>query len=245
MIDFITKKVYNIIRYLLDKKEWKIMYKLAVFDLDGTLADTLTTIAYYGNMTLKKFGFIEADKENYKYFAGDGYIKLVERMLKFAGGYNEEDFDEIASFYYNSYDKEPLYLTTPYDGICEMLEYMKESGVKTAVLSNKPHDATVSVVKEIFKDFEFSYVLGGRKDIPLKPNPAALNMLIEKFGIEKSQCIYVGDTSIDMLTGKNADVCTIGVTWGFRDKDELSESGADLIVDHPSEIIKFLKNEYK
>lgn len=217
------------------------MYKAAIFDLDGTIADTLTSIAYFGNATLKHFGFPEADREKYSYFAGNGYIKLVERALKDVGGYSEDTFDEICKFYHNLYDENPLYLTTPFEGICEMLGDMKKRGMTLAVISNKPHDATTNVVKELFGDDLFSHIIGGGSGFPLKPDPAAVLHVLSENNIKPNECIYVGDTATDMITGKKSGAFTIGVLWGFRPEKELSENGADLIVSKPSEITDYLK----
>lgn len=217
------------------------MYKCMVFDLDGTVADTLTTISYYGNTSLEKFGLETIDKEKYKKLVGNGYINLIRNMLLEIGKEGDPVFDELAPFYHDEYEKDSTYLTKAYEGIPELLKALKEKGFKLAVFSNKPHGATEKVVGELFGDM-FDICYGAREGFPLKPDPSVLFEILESFDAKPSECIYVGDTSTDMKTGKNAGAFTVGVLWGFRDRDELEKTGADLIVSHPDEILKYIES---
>lgn len=216
------------------------MIKACIFDLDGTLCDTLTTIAYFGNEALKHFGLDEIETDRYKYMIGNGYKNLIKRMLEFLGVYSDELFASVSQYYFEIYDKNPLYLTTPYSGIPKMLAALKEKGIKTAVLSNKPHMATTNVVKEILGEIEFSHVQGQIEGVPLKPSPDSLLHIIDVLGADREECLYIGDTSTDIETGKNAGVKTMGVLWGFRTEKELQDAGADLIASKPSEITDYV-----
>lgn len=214
------------------------MFKAIIFDLDGTLLDTVETIAYYGNKALKKFGFCDIESEKYKYLAGNGAKNLVKGMLETVQEYDEEIFEKVFEYYSKEYNKDTLYKTEVYDGINELLSNAKKAGMKLAVLSNKPHDATVDVLGKFFDDNTFDFKFGAREGVPLKPDPTAAVMLAEMLGVKEKECLYVGDTDVDMKTGKNAGFYTIGVLWGFRDRKELEENGADTIASHPSEILK-------
>ena len=216
------------------------MFKAIIFDLDGTLLDTVETIAYYGNKALKKFGFCDIESEKYKYLAGNGAKNLVKGMLETVQEYDEEIFEKVFEYYSKEYNKDTLYKTEVYDGINELLSNAKKAGMKLAVLSNKPHDATVDVLGKFFDDNTFDFKFGAREGVPLKPDPTAAVMLAEMLGVKEKECLYVGDTDVDMKTGKNAGFYTIGVLWGFRDRKELEENGADTIASHPSEILKLL-----
>lgn len=214
------------------------MIKACIFDLDGTLCDTLTTISYFGNEALKHFGLPEIETEKYKYMIGNGYKNLIRNMLNYLDVYTEELFSEVAPYYFSIYDENPLHLTAPYKGILEMLKVLSDNNIKTAVLSNKPDNATKNVAKEILSDIEFSHVQGFIEGVPLKPQPDSLLNIIKVLGVEKEECLYLGDTATDIETGKNAGVKTVGVLWGFRTEQELKEAGADIIVANPEEILK-------
>ena len=212
------------------------MNKCAIFDLDGTLLNTIDTISYYGNNALLKYGFNKIDTERYKYLVGDGAEVLVKRMLLENG--SEDAFTKVYKHYTEEYDKDVRYLTEPYCGIKELLSGLKELGFKIAVLSNKPHDAAVSCVKEYFGDI-FDVVQGAYKDVPKKPDATLLKRVLGALDFDKDKTIYIGDTACDMKTGKGGELFTIGVLWGFRKEDELLNNGADLIVKEPSEILKY------
>lgn len=216
------------------------MKKLCIFDLDGTLLDTLPTISYYCNLSLREFGLPEIEEEKFKYLAGNGAKVLIERMLDEVGADREEYFDKVYKFYNREYDKNVSYLTKPFDGVPEMLAGLKTLGIDTAVISNKPDFAAVNVVK-LFLGELVDIAHGGREGIPLKPAPDGVFEIMEEAGVTADECIYVGDTGTDMETGKNSGIFSIGVLWGFRKEDELLENGADMIVSHPLEILDYAK----
>ena len=216
------------------------MIKACIFDLDGTLCDTLTTIAHFGNETLKHFSLPEIEVNEYKYMIGNGYKNLVRNTLNYLNVYTDELFLKASEHYFKAYDKKPLYLTAPYNGILDMLDTLSDKGIKTAVLSNKPDGATKNVVKEILTSHKFSHVQGFIEGVPLKPAPDSLLNIISVLGVSKEECLYIGDTATDIETGKNADVKAVGVLWGFRTEKELKEAGADFIAKTSSDIIDFI-----
>lgn len=216
------------------------MKKLCIFDLDGTLLDTLPTIAHYCNLTLREFDLPEIPEERYKYLAGNGAKVLIERMIDEVGADREEYFDKMFKFYNKEYDKNVSYLTKAFDGVPELLAGLKETGISTAVLSNKPDFAAVNVVKLFLGDL-IDIAHGGRDGIPLKPAPDGVFKIFEEAGATADECLYVGDTGTDMETGKNSGIFSIGVLWGFRKEDELLQNGADMIVSHPLEILEYAK----
>lgn len=217
--------------------------KTVIFDLDGTLLNTIDTIAYYCNSALAKYGFNKVSVDRYKKIVGNGAKLLVERALDETGGWNTADFEAVFKEYNALYDADTLYLTEPYKGILGMLGGLKSEGYQTAVLSNKPDFATNDVVAAIFGEDMFDLVRGAVEGVPLKPAPDAVYDIMSILGATKDKTIFVGDTKVDIETGKNAGLFSIGVLWGFRDEAELSKAGADVIIDNPADIIR-IANEY-
>ena len=213
--------------------------KCVVFDLDGTLLNTLQTIAYHGNETLKHFGLGEISEERYKILVGNGARVLVERMLKEKNAFGKIDFDEVYKFYIAHYDSDVKIYTKKYSGIEELLKALKNAGYKLALLSNKPNDAVQSTAKEYFGGV-FDAVYGAFEDLPKKPDPILLNKIMNELEGDKEKSIYVGDTDCDMQTGKNAGIFTVGALWGFRTEDELLKNGADFIAKQPLDIYSLL-----
>ncbi len=215
------------------------MIRAVVYDVDGTLLDTIDTIAGYANAALEKFGLPTQPTEKYKYFVGNGAKKLVERMIDASGVPQSEYYDKVYEYYNKLYDSSPIGVTKPFDGIPELISDVNKLGIRQAVLSNKPDYATCQVVTHFFPS-EFYKVYGGREGIKLKPDPDALLSILRELQVSPSECLYVGDTYVDMLTGKSAGAFTVGVLWGFRDRAELEEYHADRIVKKPSEIFAII-----
>lgn len=214
------------------------MYKVCIFDLDGTIADTVESIAHVGNQTLRAFGLPEIPVKDYNFYAGDGADVQVKRMLAAVPGGDKVDYEEVRTQYRKWFAENPFYHVKPYDGILELLEGLKAQGIKIAVLSNKPHGAAVEVVHKIFGRDMFHKIQGQTSEIPRKPSPIGALAVAKEFGALPQECLYCGDTNTDMDTGKTAGMFTIGVTWGFRPRTELEEHHADKIVDQPSEILE-------
>ena len=218
------------------------MYKCVVFDLDGTIADTIDTITYFANFALEKFGLPIIEKDRYKYLVGDGYKVLIKRMLKEVGQENYGSYEELAGFYHDEYDKNSMYLTKAFEGMHKLISELKEKNIKLAVLSNKPEGAVKMVASKLYGDV-FDLCFGYKEGVVLKPDPTLLFEIIEKLGCSPEECVYVGDTDTDMKTGKNAGAFTVGVLWGFRREDELLKTGADFIAKTPSDILKLIESE--
>ncbi len=215
------------------------MKKLCIFDLDGTLLNTLPTIAHYGNSALAKYGLPSIGEERYKAHVGDGRDELIHRMLSDFSSDTPELFGKVGKAYDEAYEADTMYLTEPYDGIVELLAELKAKGVLLAVLSNKPHNVAKVVVEEVFPD-TFSEIWGKKDDYPTKPSPDAVFKILEILHVPTEEAIFIGDTAVDVKTGKNAGLFTIGCEWGFRDKAELETAGADATVREPKEILKYL-----
>ena len=213
--------------------------KCAVFDLDGTLLNTIKTINYYLNLTLSTYGLGSVSEEDTMCFVGDGATKLIERALDRVGA-DSSLFDSVYKTYNEAYNSSPYYLTEVYDGIPELLSTLKEKGIRLAVLSNKPDFAVKATIGKFLPD-TFDIVRGGVDGVPLKPSPDALFEILREFGFTPDETAYIGDSEPDVLTAQNAGIKNgIFVTYGFRTADQLINSGAKQIVDRPQEIINIL-----
>lgn len=217
------------------------MIKGCIFDLDGTLSDSLESIAHSANLAIGFYGFKENPIDDYKKYAGDGADELLKRSLIAAGDNNLEYFERVKEKYKEVFKENCMYNVIPYDGICEMLEKLKDNDIKIAVLSNKPHDRAVDVVCKLFGESYFDIVIGQSEKFKRKPSPEGALYIAEKLNIAPECFIYAGDTNTDMKTGKSAGMLTIGVTWGFRTKEELEKNNADYIIDYPLELLNFIK----
>lgn len=217
------------------------MIKACLFDLDGTILDTIKSIAYYCNYALKEFGIEPIETEKFKYFAGNGAKVLVRRMLEYRNCYSEELFEKVYLFYMQSYDANPTYLTEPFDGICELLSELNNRGISSAVISNKPDFAAKSVCKEKFEEGLLNVVRGQIDNIKVKPDIEGVMLVMDAIGVNANEVLYIGDTDVDMQTGKNLGAYTVGVLWGFRDAKELNANGADELVSHPAEILHIIE----
>ena len=217
------------------------MYKACIFDLDGTLTDTLESLTYSVNMTLSELQLGQITSEQCKSFVGNGARRLIEQSLQAAGDSEAKHIEEAMEAYGRIFKKYCTYHVAPYDGIVDMLKELKKQGVQLAVLSNKPHLQTKDVVATFFEEETFERVYGQQEGVPRKPDPAALHMILEELGVNQKECLYIGDSDVDMMTGCAAGVPAVGVTWGFRSKDVLVSHGATYIVDKAEEIISIVK----
>lgn len=214
-----------------------LMIKCAVFDLDGTLINTIEDLGDAGNYTLKQFG---KDKEwsydEYKYFVGNGNRKLVERI--FEGKLSEKELDKAFNVFMEYYDKNKLNKTKPYDGIIDAIKEIKEKGIKVCVCTNKVQEAAIGILDYFFGENFFDVIVGQVDGVPTKPNPTMAVKAVEQTGCKRSEALYFGDTNIDMQTANNAGIEAVGVTWGFRKFDELFKENPSVIIDEPSYIPK-------
>lgn len=213
-------------------------YRACIFDLDGTLANTLASIAYFGNGTLEKFGFRTLPTESYKQLVGNGADVLMKRMLAEVGAeLSESEFKQFRAEYDRRYESEPMQLVTAYPGLPELLRELKTEGFLLGVLSNKPDNMTRFIANELYGDL-LDTAHGQREGVPKKPDPTALLATAAELGLSPAEILYVGDSGVDMQTGVNAGMDTCGVLWGFRDKTELISHGAMYLVGTAEELGK-------
>lgn len=218
------------------------MKRLAIFDLDGTLLNTIADLAAATNHALSKFGYPTHKIDEYRFFVGNGINKLFERALP-EGEKSQENILKIRSAFIPYYNIHNTDLSRPYPGICELLAALQDAGMKLAVASNKYQEATSKLISQYFPDIRFTAVFGQREEIPAKPDPQVINEIIRLADVSKDETVYTGDSSVDMQTGKNARVTTVGVSWGFRPRTELEAYQPDLIADSSEELLRFLKGE--
>ena len=214
-------------------------YRAALFDLDGTLLNTLDDLADAANRVLASQGMPVHPVEEYKYFVGDGLATLVERIVP-AGQRDEETLRRIIDAFRQDYGTHWHVKSRPYEGVVEMLTGLRNLGMRLAVLSNKPHDFTQLCVKRMLGNVSFYPILGQREGVPKKPDPAGALEAAALLDIPVGDILYFGDTSIDMKTAAGAGMTAVGVLWGFRDEKELAASGADYLIRHPGEILDLL-----
>lgn len=210
------------------------MKKLYVFDLDGTLLDTLDDLTNACNKALTDFKYPHRTREEVKEFIGDGVAKLMERAQP--DGLDTSRTRELLVRFKMHYATHLTEHTAPYSGIPELLDLLKSEGKTLAILTNKPHEQANILGKQHFPG-RFDYILGQSEKFPRKPEPTSFHYLIDTLGFQKEEAIYIGDSDVDMRTGKHAGVYTIGVTWGYRDEKLLVHTGADKIAYVPEDII--------
>lgn len=219
------------------------MMKAVIFDLDGTLSDSLESIAYSANLALKAIGLPSYETERYKQFVGDGVGELVRRMLYYNGDMEYARYDELRAKYREYFREYCMYRVHPYEGLPEVLLELKKKGVLLTVLSNKPHKQAVEVVEELFGTELFTMIQGQSSDFERKPSPEGAFYIARSLSVEPSECLYVGDTDTDMKTGKSAGMYTVGVLWGFRERQELEENHADEIIETPDRLLKIVERD--
>ena len=210
-------------------------YEAIIFDLDGTLTDTLEDLKNSVNFALNRFGFPERTVGEVRSFVGNGVRRLI--YLSVPENTAEEIAEECLDVFKEYYKDHSLIKTKPYDGIVPMLRELKKMGIKTAVVTNKMHEAAENIVR-IFFDGLIDVTVGQIDGVAQKPQPDGINFVLQKLGVSKDKAVYVGDSEVDCITAKNAEIPCVGVTWGFRDKSVLRENGADFIIDKPEEILR-------
>ena len=215
------------------------MKKAVIFDLDGTLSDSIQSIKYSGDKAMEAFGYGPFSVEQYKYFVGDGAANLVRRALEAGGDTKLSHCEEAYGLYREIFKENCMFRVRPYEGIRELLAALKAQEVKIAVLSNKPHAETVNGIESLFGKGCFDVIQGQKENVAIKPNPEGAFRILALLGLDTSEVVYLGDTATDMKTGKNAGFFTVGALWGFRDRQELEENGADAIISHPLELLRY------
>ncbi len=213
--------------------------KCLIFDLDGTLLDSITDIAICMNEVLESLNLKTYEISEYKYFVGYGVDVLVKNVLQDQIAKSKQD--EVVKRFKAKYDDNLHKNTLPYEGIFELLDELNKQECKLAVLSNKPDLMTKKYIQTIFKDYKFLEVHGQKDGVPKKPDPIQALNIAKSLNENPSDIFFIGDTKVDMQTAKSANMTAIGVLWGFRDENELNEFGADFIVKHPMEILDIIK----
>jgi phosphoglycolate phosphatase len=215
------------------------LFRAVIFDLDGTLLNTLEDLADAMNCVLAANGHPAHPLDAYRYFVGDGIEMLVRRALP-EGGWAEEDFPSIVEAMRDEYARRSTNKTRPYPGIPELLDVLQSRGVPFAILSNKPHPATVDLVGRLLGRWRFSSVLGARASVAKKPDPAGALEIAGELDLAPAAIVYVGDTPVDMGTARAAGMFPAGVLWGFRGEAELRDAGARALLAKPRDLLSLL-----
>ncbi len=212
-----------------------------IFDLDGTLLDTLADLATSGNEVLTQHGMPTHPVESYRTFIGDGMASLVQRIFpeehRPADG---PETDAILAEYRAAYDRHWQDTTCLFPGIADLLDSLKAAQIPIGVLSNKAHDFTVKCVEAFLADWQWDAIYGARDGVAKKPDPAGAVLAAREMGTDPAECYFIGDSDVDMLTAVNATMHPIGVTWGFRSVEELREHGAETILENPIDLIEWM-----
>lgn len=221
------------------ERKTMMKYKGIIFDLDGTLLNTVYDLADSVNEVMGQMGFPGHAEDEYKLKIGHGFRNLIEVSLP-EDQRTEENIEKGLALFLDTYDQKYKNRTVPYDGIPQLLEELHKRGICFAVNSNKRTDYTNALVKKFFSHLPFTAVFGERKDVPKKPDPASALEIAQMMKLDPKEVVYIGDSKTDMITGKNAGMDTIGVTWGFRDRTELETNGGTYVVDRPEEILEII-----
>jgi len=214
------------------------MKKLAIFDLDGTLLNSIIDIAESMNEVLSNNNYPLHSIEEYKNIIGRGIDNLVIDSLP--KGITKENLAQYIDQMKDIYGKRWMLKTEPYDGIPEMLDTLVAEGIIIAILSNKPQQYTELAVKHLLPHWQFAVVFGSRENVPIKPDPQAVHEILELLSIDKSEALFIGDTKIDIQTASASGVESVGVSWGFREVEELKKANADYIIHSPKEFTDLL-----
>lgn len=216
------------------------MYKAVIFDLDGTLVNSLEDLANSVNKGLLAVGLPTHSVEEYRYFVGNGRDKLIERAIGNAA-LNEKEKETVRTVYDEDYAIHSNDNTCEYAGCTQLLENLTKMGIKTAVLTNKPQEFVAPILKKIYPNHSFTLAWGNSNRFKTKPDPEALLAMLKELGISKNECLYIGDSDVDVFTANNAGVDMVGACWGFRGKDELIKAGAKMTAEKPLDIMEFIK----
>lgn len=215
--------------------------KAVIFDLDGTLLDTLQDLADSGNAVLEARGFPTHSKDDYRTFIGNGMINLVRDIFPDEHRPAEgEETEIVLEEYRAAYGRNWQNTTVLFPGIAELLDSLTEQQIPIGVLSNKAHDFTLKCVEAFLGDWEWSVILGARDGIPKKPDPAGAVEAAASMGVDLGNIWYLGDSDVDMFTAKNSGMHAVGVSWGFRPVEELRECGAEVILEQPGDLLNLL-----
>lgn len=213
------------------------MYKAVIFDLDGTILNTLNDLFYSTNYALEQYNLKNRTYEEIRCFVGNGVRVLIEKAV---GNENQHLVEDVLKTFKMHYQAHSLDHIRPYQCVDEVLKKLNKKGIKLAVVTNKFDAAAQEIVNKYFPNI-FDIVLGETKELNRKPHPDMCNYVLNKLGVKSSETLYIGDSEVDILTAQNANLKCISCSWGFRTKKELMESGASIIIDNPREILRLLE----
>ncbi len=216
------------------------MIKLVIFDLDGTLIDTLADLAQATNYALRTMQYPEHELYEYKMMVGNGIDMLLRRALP-EDLQTDEKVAQLRQIFVPYYDLHNTDESRPYDGICQLLQALHNNGILLAVASNKYHSATKKIVRHFFPTIPFVAVFGHRQGKPRKPNPTIVEDILAGANVNNDEVLYLGDTTIDILTAQNASVASVAVTWGFRTAEELASAHPNHLITTPTDLIPLVK----
>ena len=217
--------------------------RLIVFDLDGTLINSLEDLADSANYILTQHGFPTHPVDAYRYFVGDGVRKLIERILP-PEERNDIQIEQCRQEFVEYYKIHMEDKTAVYDGITDLLKALKERGLKIAVATNKVHIAVKPLMEKYFPEVQFDSMIGQREGVPVKPNPQIMYDILKETSCKPSETLHIGDTATDMQLAHNAGVTPVGVLWGYRPIEELQEAGARYIIEHPLELLEIVDSGF-
>lgn len=217
------------------------MKKLVIFDLDGTLLNTIEDLGQAANYALERNGYATHSMASYPYFVGNGVRRLMTRVLP-EDARDDENVDRVLKDFLEYYDEHCTDFTKPYNGMPELLQDLRDSGIAIAVASNKYQKAVSKIIPHYFPDINFVAIEGQKEGVNVKPDPSIVFAILAQAKVAKADCLYVGDSGVDMETARRACIDSVGVTWGFRSMKELVEYHADAIVNNPVDILSIVEN---
>jgi len=218
-------------------------YKAVIFDMDGTLVNSIYSLMYSVNNVLEKNGLNRINETQCRMFVGNGIRELVRKAAGISGTDDEKlelYYREMVEEYSTNWDYE-LYV---YDGIIDLLNQLLQENMRLAVNTNKNEDIAKKILEKHFPGY-FSYLVGGRESVPKKPDPSGALLIAEKLGVKPAECIYLGDSNVDITTAINANMYPVGALWGFRSREELLGAGAAKVIEKPAELIKIIKGQHE
>ncbi len=215
-------------------------YQAVIFDLDGTLIDSLEDIADAMNYTLAEFGFPTHNYDAYRYFVGNGLMNLVSASVPQSALGNQQLLQLCFETMMDRYHKHLILKTRLYPGMKELLDMLTSKSLKMAILSNKPDKLTQQICNALLREWQFDIIMGATEDFPRKPHPDSALFIAKKLNLSPENIIYVGDSNVDMKTALAAGMFPVGVAWGFRTREELQNAGAKLIIDKPQELAEYI-----
>ncbi len=220
------------------------MKKLVIFDLDGTLLNTIEDLGQAANHALKQNEFPTHSMASYPFFVGNGVRKLIQRVLP-EEKRDLETIEKVLKDFKEYYSQHCTHFTKPYEGMPELLEKLRSMGIKVAVASNKYQEAVTKIIGHYFGNIDFEAIMGQREGVNVKPDPSVVFSILAQASIDKADTLYVGDSGVDMETARRACIDSVGVTWGFRPEKELNECHACCIVNKPEEVMEVVANGLK